>query len=159
MPTDRERAVAAAVAQAPRGADLTIIDGRTGRAAAHRPGSGPEPEAALLVVGPLDLGALGARRPAIRPSRRDGGASGEPAEPPWLSPADRRRFRRERNRHAHAFRTARAQAAPGAHVDAARRPGGARAARRKAGGARRADAPRSEGDLTWPRWWSSTTSS
>jgi hypothetical protein len=104
MATARERAVATAVAQAPRGADLTIIDGRTGRAAAHRPGSGPEPEAALLVVGPVNLGALGVGRPAIRPNRRDGTAGGDPDDLAWLVPADRRRVRRERNRVAHAHR-------------------------------------------------------
>ncbi|HEX5504309.1 MAG TPA: hypothetical protein VFW96_16910 [Thermomicrobiales bacterium] len=111
MPTDRQRVVARAVESSPPGSELLVLDGRTGRACARRPGSGPEPEAALLVVGPLNLAALGVERPAIRPSRRGDGASGEPDESSWLSPADRRRFRRERNRFAHA---ARAQAAPGA---------------------------------------------
>jgi hypothetical protein len=116
MPSDRERTVAAAVASAPRGTSLIIIDGRTGREAAHRPGSGPEPAAALLVVGPVNLAALGGAdvRPAIRPNRRDGTAGGDPDDLAWLTPADRRRFRRERNRFAHAARVSRATTPRGA---------------------------------------------
>jgi hypothetical protein len=111
MASERERAVAAAVAAMSEDADLLVIDGRTGRAAAHRPGSGPEPEAALVVVGPIDLGGGGY---AVRPNRRDGSAGGDADDLAILSPADRRRVRRERNRHHHATRAAQAKAAPAA---------------------------------------------
>jgi hypothetical protein len=138
----RERAVLRAVASMPPGADLSVVDGRTGRAAAHRPGSGAEPEAVLLVVGPIDLGALGIERSAIRPSRRDAGdhkgQAPEPGDLDWLAPADRRRVRAERNRHRHATRAARAQAAPGATSA----PHGAPEARERPGArAGRDDAP------------------
>jgi hypothetical protein len=117
MASERKRAVAAAVAAIPAGADLLVIDGRTGRAAAHRPGSGPEPEAALVVVGPIDLRALDVERPAIRPSRRDAGdhkgEAPDSGDLDWLAPGDRRRVRAERNRLHHAARR-RAQAAPAA---------------------------------------------
>lgn len=108
MPGTRERAVLRAVASMPLGADLTVIDGRTGRAAAHRPGGGPEPEAALLVVGPIDLRG---GRYAVRPNRRDGSVGGDPDDLAILSAPDRRRVRRERNRRLHATRT---NASPGA---------------------------------------------
>ncbi|HYQ79730.1 MAG TPA: hypothetical protein VEP91_11545 [Solirubrobacterales bacterium] len=110
MASERERAVAAAVAAMRADADLLVIDGRTGRAAAHRPGSGAEPEAALVVVGPIDLGGEGY---AVRPNRRDGSAGGDAADLAILTPHDRRRVRRERNRHNHAARR-RSHAAPAA---------------------------------------------
>jgi hypothetical protein len=141
MPGARERAVLRAVASMPPGADLTVIDGRTGRAAAHRPGTGAEPEAILLVVGPIDLGALGIGRSAIRPSRRDAGdhkgQAPDSGDLDWLTPADRRRVKAERNRLHHATKAGRAQAAPGATSaphgapDARERPG-ARAGRGQA---------------------------
>lgn len=115
MATERERAVRRILAAVPAGADLLLIDGRTGRAAAHRPGTGAEPEAALAVVGPIDLRALGVERPAIRPSRRDAGdhkgAAPDSGDLDWLAPGDRRRVKAERNRLNHA---ARAKAAPAA---------------------------------------------
>jgi hypothetical protein len=118
MATERERAVRRTIVAMPAGADLLVIDGRTGRAAAHRPGSGPEPEAALVVVSPIDLRALDVERPAIRPSRRDAGdhkgEAPDSGDLDWLAPADRRRVRAERNRLHHATRAGRAQAAPGA---------------------------------------------
>lgn len=118
MASARERAVLRSVASMPPGAELFVIDGRTGRAAAHRPGSGAGPEAVLLVVGPIDLRALGVERPAIRPSRRDAGdhkgQAPDSGDLDWLAPADRRRVKADRNRHHHAAKAAQAQAAPGA---------------------------------------------
>jgi hypothetical protein len=134
MASQRERAVAAAVAGIPAGADLLVIDGRTGRAAAHRPGSGPEPEAALVVVGPIDLGGGGY---AVRPNRRDGSAGGDADDLAVLTPHDRRRVRRERNRLNHAARR-RTQAAPGA---TSAPPGAPEADARPSASARRAGAP------------------
>jgi hypothetical protein len=138
MATERERAVRRTVAAMPAGADLLLVDGRTGRAAAHRPGTGPEPEAALVVVGPIDLRALGVERPAIRPSRRDAGdhkgQAPDSGDLDWLAPGERRRVKADRNRLHHAARAVQAKAAraatsaPHGAPDGRERPG-ARAGR------------------------------
>lgn len=114
MASEREREVARAVAAMAPETDLLVIDGRTGRAAAHRPGSGNTPAAALVVVGPIDLDAAGGP-PAIRPGK-DGAAGVETAEFGWLRPRDRRALKSRRNRAGHAAkaRAAATQAARGA---------------------------------------------
>jgi hypothetical protein len=111
MPSEREKELARLVAAMPTGDDVLVIDGRTGRAAAHRPGSaaGEAPASALVVLGPIDLDRLGVERISARPEKGEGpprGSEPDHGDLDMLRPQDARKARSERNKFTHGKRAA-----------------------------------------------------